>query len=338
MLTAEQLETRRGGLTATDMTKLTGLSKYGSAIDVLLDKQGVAAPFIDTDRVKWGNLLEDPIRQDYAERHQVAVHVPGTLTHPEVEWAMATPNGIVTTIEPVQAIRGWECKTHTSWLSHLYGEPGSDEVPAWELVQCAWNLYVARAEYGNHLTRWDLTAFIDGIPTDYVIERDAELEEMLVETGRTFWQEHVLGGKPLEPDGSEGFSKELARRFKRHGDELREADKAALESIEALRSIRGEIRDMEKDEERLVQHLKLFIGDGLGITFPGDADKADKITWKQAKGSRRTDWQACAQEWRNALELVADPEIVKGLDATVERFTTTGSGSRRFVVPRHWNK
>ena len=339
-LTAEQIAMRRQGLTATDMTKLTGLSKYGGAVDVLMDKRGVEAPFEDTDRVKWGNILEDPIRQDYAERHQVHMRVPGTLTHPEQPWAMATPDGVVWTpeaaLEDADPDRGWECKTHTSWLSHLYGEPGSDEVPAWELVQCAWNLYVARAYYGQDMTRWDLTAFVDGVPTDYVITRDEELEAMLVGTGQAFWQEHVLGNKPLDPDGSESYSRELARRWPKHAQTMREADEMTLQAIHTLREVRGSIKEMEKSEETLVQVIKHSIAVDEGLTFPGDGDKAEKITWKRTKDVERVDWAAAFQELRNQLELLGAGKA--DLDATVKRHTTTKDGSRRFVVPRGWNK
>jgi len=338
-LTAEQIETRRGGLTATDMTKITGVSHYGGAIDVLLDKQGVESEFIPTDRVKWGNLLEGPIRDDYAERHQVTIEVPGTLIHPDEPWAMATPDGIVgvhPTQGPAGILRGWEGKTHTNWMGHLYGDPGTDEVPAWELVQCAWNTWIASAHYGVQIDRWDLTVFMDNLPTDYVIERDPELEEMLVETGRTFWQEHVLGGVPLEPDGSEFFSKDLARRFARHGEAFKPADKAALESIEALRCIRGEIKDMEKDEASLVQHLKAFIAEDAGVEFPGDKEKPDRITWRRSKDSVRTDWKLLAESYRlAAIEAGVAPDKLAGL---LGIYTAPKPGSRRFVVPRAWNK
>lgn len=345
-LTAEQLAQRRKGLTATDMTKLTGLSKYGGAIDVLMDKRGIEAPFEDTDRVKWGNILEDPIRQDYAERHQVHMRVPGTLTHPKQPWAMATPDGIVW--EPEVALKngepdwGWECKTHTSWLSHLYGEPGSDEVPAWELVQCAWNLYVARAYYGVDMTRWDLTAFVDGVPTDYTIHRDPELEGMLVETGQTFWQEHVRGGKPLDPDGSESYSKELARRWPKHGGDLRPANEITLKAVRALRATRDEIKAQKVLEETFVQQIKTSIGADVGLTFPGD-DGLEAITWKRTKDSERVDWVAAYKELRDSIarwgSYFHSHQIeLPSLDGPIKNNTSTKDGSRRFCVPRSWSK
>lgn len=342
-LTAEQLAIRRTGLTATDLTMITGVSKYGSAIDVLLDKQGVDQAFVETDRVKWGNILEDPIRKDYAERHQVMVDVPGTLVHPTISWSMGTPDGLVYSKDGELLLRGWECKTHTGWLAHLYGEAGSDEVPAWELVQCAWNLYVARAVYKVDLRRWDLTVFLDGIPTDYTIEHNQELETALVDVATAFWEEHVVGKKPLEPDGSDSFSRELAKRWPQHDAEYVTAGEDAVAAIRGLKEIRYEIRDREKLETALVQQIKMAIGDHKGIEFPGDNATPDNITWKRTKESQKTVWRMVAFDLANKLGLIHNVQPTQlwgpaAMEETIASHSQNKPGHRRFVVPRHWNK
>jgi hypothetical protein len=106
-----------------------------------------AAPFAGNDRTKWGNTLEPVIRSDYAERRGLRVEVPGTLDHPTVTWAKATPDGICYVPGNAVPVRGLEIKTHSFRAAHWYGEPGTDAVPAHELIQCQWNmfiLYIAR--------------------------------------------------------------------------------------------------------------------------------------------------------------------------------------------------
>jgi len=359
MLTNKQLELRRKGITATDISKIVGVSQFGSAIDVQMDKLndewGQETPAVETERMKWGNLLEGPIRDDYAIRHQRAVDVPGTLIHPDEPWAMATPDGVVysffipwrhvpVSIETAEKpIRGLEIKTHTAWLSDLYGEPGTDEVPAWELVQCAWNLYVARAYYGADIDRWDLVAFVDGVPTDYVIMHDKGLEDMLITAAREFWARHIVEKQPLSPDGSDSYTAYLKSRFPRHDDQMIRADEESSGLIELLKECRGELKTLSKEEAMLVQSLKERIGDHQGIVFD-DADGGGKITWKKAKDSLRTDWKEAFHDLKTwaALRLSVTDMKRSAFDSEVDeiqkRSTRKTEGTRRFCVPRKWSK
>jgi len=355
-LSQEQLDIRKTGITATDITKICGLSNYGGPIDVLLDKRGTPAPFIETDRVRWGNILEGPIRKDYAQRFGMAVvggDNIGTLRHEAEPWIIATPDGLAYSPGPNDAIPawGWEGKTHTGWLSHLYGEPGTDQVPRWELVQCQWNLIVARSKpWGGHLTRWDLTAFMDGVPVDYTITHDQELADMLIKAGRAFWDDHVIGGKELDPDGSDGFSAHLARRFPKNSEEMVEANPEDLGIAQGLRKLREEIHALEADEARHVQFLKEAIGANSGLEWlEMDTDKDGKprevkrkITWRRSKDTTKVDWKALAGDLRNALELITAESSgtvpVPNLDEVTAKNTTPKPGSRRFVVPRSWSK
>lgn len=340
-LTAEQLNLRRHGITASDISKIVGESPYGGPIDVLIEKQAEGLPAeLTSDRVKWGNILEDPIRDDYALRHGVNITVPGTLTHPDESWALATPDGLVYHDNYDDTPdRGLEIKTHTVHLSHKYGPPGSDEVPAHEFLQCAWNMYV------TDLNQWDLVAFIDGLPTDYEIRRDKELEEMIVEEGRVFWTEHVQGGAPLSPDGSEAYSRYVDALFPRHDIGYRVAGPEFVATIDDLRVTRSQVRELQQQEKVLTQTIKEFIGENAGVEFRGPTGDEQRISWKRAKGRIQIDWQAIAQDYRNQIELLhsgtSQPltvEIKKKLDDVITRHSTRGNGTRRFYVPRSWSK
>lgn len=334
MLTKEQIELRKQGITATDVAAIVGVHPYRSALDVLLDKQGKAPEFVETDRVRWGNILEGPIRQDYAERHGVQVVEVGTLVHPGEPWAMATPDGVVY-LPGGPSIRGWECKTHTAWLSSGYGEALTDEVPAHELIQCAWNLHVARAVYGEQIDRWDLTAFVDGLPTDYIISHDPDLEQMLVEAARNFHQVHVIGGADLPPDGSAGYTEHLKRRFPRDRRDLVQGAPEVVRAAELLREARQEIAALEREEERLEQVIKEAIGDAKGVII--GSGKSDKITWTKNKDGSRINWQGAFNALREAtVGRTADPD---GLVTNIlNRNTETVPGPRVFRTPRTWAK
>jgi len=362
-LTPEQLALRRTKITATDAAKVCGVYPWGGPLDVQLEKEGKAAD-VDSDRMKWGNILEDPIRRDFAKRRGIKIAVPGTLVHPLEEWAAATPDGILypggTRIthgslfshgpENVAPIGGHEIKTHTTWQAHRYGEPGTDEVPPWELVQCAWNQWIASAVFtAGDFEVWDLTAFMDNLPQDYRVTRDPELEEMLIATCRAFWDEHVIGGVPVAPDGTQSYTDHQANRWPRNtSEDYVEAAGEVLEAVQALHATRTEIAGLEREESRLVQIVKEAIGDRAGLEFPAitGGGKRQRITWKRSKDSTTTSWADVVASYRQDIliladELQIDPDsgkrLVEALDAAIKTHTRPKPGSRRFNVPRNWN-
>lgn len=328
MLSADQLAQRRSGISATDVAAIVGLHPYATQIDVYLDKTGRKPPFEGNARTKWGNLLEPQIRDDYAERRGLRVEVPGTLDHPEVTWAKATPDGIAYKIGLGTPVGGLEIKTHSFRVAHWYGEPGTDAVPPHELIQCQWGMFVTGLE------TWDLVAFIDGQPQDYAIARDDELIEMLRERSERFLVDHVRADKAPDPDGSASYAKYLSSRFAQRDEAFVkvEAGDALLDTIQALRVARGHAEHYEGVVEKLTQQIKLACGESAGIEYLDENGKRERITYRASKDSTRTDWEGAFREYaaRVGNDTYAQEAIVN--------HSKTVPGSRRFVVPRSWGK
>lgn len=312
-LSPAQLHERAMGITATDIAAIVGVHPYRSAVDVWSEKLGHAQRFEGNERTKWGNILEPVIRRDYEERKGVRVEVHGTHTHPERPWMMASPDGLVyyARVEPEL---GLEIKCHTIYLRHLYGAPGSDEVPQYELCQCAWGMAV------TGLPRWDLVAFIDGQPTEYTIDRDLELEAMLIERADKFRRDCILGGTPPEPDGTDAYSEWLATRHKadnKLGALINVAgEEQTMRLVHRLRELRNEIALREAEEEQMVQGIKARIGDAAGIEWPSGKpaptkgkDKGilptERITWRKSADSTWTDYRGTLEAARLKAQIVA---------------------------------
>ena len=329
-LSEQQLAIRRKGTTATDAGKIVGQSPYGCAEDVRLDKMGAGLPFIEHDRVKWGNLLEDPIRKDYADRHGVTSVEGETLQHPTEPWALATPDSLIYVAVGGPPSWGHEIKTHTSWLSHLYGEPGTDQVPGGEIIQCVWNIWVCSAFYGVDLHRWDLTVFLDGLPTDYTIWRDEELEAALVAACRQFWEVHVIGGEPVPPDGSEHYREILKSRYPKHTeDTIVEPSDEQIKIIRDLKEARATRKEWETEEERIAQEVKAIMGKSATLQWPeviNGKEKHQRINWKLSSDSQRVDHKAVAADYREILEGLG--EDVGDLDTVIQGHTTDRKSTR----------
>ena len=342
-LSPAQVAQRRTGISASEVAAIVGLDPYRSPIDVWLDKTGRAQPFAGNDRTKWGNLLEPQIRADYAERRGLRVEVPGTLDHPTVEWAKATPDGICYVRGNAVPVRGLEIKTHSFRAAHWYGEPGTDAVPPHELIQCEWNMFVSGLEV------WDLVAFIDGQPADYLIGRDDDLIAMLREQAERFLVDNVKADKPPEPDGSESYDRYLSTRFPHHGDREKfvniDTNPEVLVDVRRLREVRSQLDALETEEATIEQRLKLVIADEAGLEWTDfEHKKKSHIYYRIASDSSKTDFTAAYAELATRMQLhfAKKAAVVKAFNKLHEEaaaaHTKVTSGTRKFICPRSWSK
>jgi putative phage-type endonuclease len=348
MLTEEQIATRRKGITATDMAALSGVHPYRRPINVYMDKMGKAPPFEENERVRWGNILEPVIRNDYAKRKGLYVREIGTVTHESHKWAMATPDGIAYRNELMDSpLHGLEIKTHSVRVGAGYGQPGTDRVPGYILVQVAWNMFV------SGLRRWDVVAFVDGVPRDYTVHYDEALVSDLYDIGRSFLTNHVEKETPPPPDGSESYSSYLSRILDQRKDDYVSLNdnKDAMDAVAKLRELRALIRDKSQQEEQLIQSLKVICGEHAGLEWTEKSDDGkptkQKITWKRSKDGKSTDWEAVASvlvaQIKDALAgpplaAMALLEKFSNIETVTEPHTKTKMGARPFVTPKSWSK
>jgi predicted phage-related endonuclease len=197
-----------------------------------------------------------------------------------------------------------ECKTSSAFSKNDWGEPGTDQVPPLYLVQCAWYLAITECE------RADLAVLIGNSDFRvYTIERDLELEGLLLSHAQHFWDEHVIGKKPPEPiniqDAAILFPKEVK-------DLSIQASDAILQSIQDYKQVSAKSQVLSDECERLKLEIINFMGHAERLTH-GSKTLA---TWKCAKASQRIDTKALA---------LAHPDIASAHTATV-------LGSRRFLL------
>lgn len=347
MLTEDQIALRRQGITATDMAALSGVHPYRKPINVFLDKMGSSEPFQENERVKWGNLLEPLIRDDYAKRNNIHVRESGTIIHGGYPWAMATPDGIAYPKHGGGPTHGLEIKTHSVRVGAGYGQPGTDHVPGYILVQVVWNMFV------SGLRRWDIVAFVDGTPRDYTVSYDDELVKELFEIGLRFKLDNIDKNVAPKPDGSDAYSSYLARILDQRKENFVSIDDnmGAMEAVKKLRELRAQLRDKQQQEETIIQNLKVFCGDSAGLEWteksPDGKSSKQRITWKRSKDGTKTDWEAVANvlvmQIKDALNgpplaAMALLEKFTDIDAVSAPHTVTKPGTRPFITPKSWSK
>lgn len=297
----EWLAKRRTGISGTDVSAILGINPWASPLDVWLDKRGQAEPRAENMAMKLGNLLEPVVATLYADETGAELVDPGFLRHPSRDWHIGTPDRITTD--------GTLIEIKTTRSGNDWGEPGTDQIPRHYLTQVAWYLALTELQVAHVAVLVGASDF-----RRYVVQRDPELEGVLVERCEAFWKGNVLGGQMPAVDGSESAAKYIASRFPRNVDPLRPATEDEIALARRLAAARAATAAAEREQAEVENLLKAAIGDAEGL----DLGALGKITWKASKGRESVDWKALAAEANIPAELIA-------------RHTKIGEASRRFL-------
>ncbi len=246
------------------------------ASDVWAEKKSYVH-FEGTIETELGNAFERPMLEVWAASMDVEVTFPGTMLHPDEQWAGATADGLIAAEETVveAKIVGFQMRIH--WGPAVLDAEG---VPASVLIQVHWQAWVLRAN-GITITTGIVVACFGTEIRTYEFPIDDDLIEYLVDEGRTWWHHFVEGN--VEPEGRAGRAIVLAI----HPANLFETLDAPTEEVVELALAYDDARADEKEAKRVKEGLGVkichIIADGLG--FYGDGIKT---TWKANRGGKRT--------------------------------------------------
>lgn len=289
----------------TDISALFGQNPWKTAFAVWHEKTGQAEPIPDNTSMEWGRLLEPVIAAKFVAQHpEFALYTQcQELTHPQHPmiggtvdaWLIEAKNA--TDMQYLKA--GLEIKTAQSdarWVD--------DEPPAHYWMQCQWYCGIARA-MGCDVDTWHVAVLFHGndyreytIPFDEVFFNDA----MTYAVG--WWDKHVIGGEPVEIDGSEAARQYQTERFKDGrtntmivADTLPTTDQ---EVINAYLALKKKMVTDELDLAVLEAQVMQIVGTNRGITHPSGV----KITWVRSEPSISTAWAEVAKELNASEALI----------------------------------
>lgn len=282
-LTAEQLEIRKTGIGASEVSALTGSSPYQEPIDVWLAKTGRADALPENEAMRLGNELEGALTVLYAGRtgRTVERHA-STHRHPDFPHVLATPDAIVDGGE-----RGLEIKLVGARMAHHWAE---DSVPDYVQDQARQNMAVLGID------AWDVCALIGSTDLRIVtIERNFDHEAVLLEACEVFWAEHVETDIAPEVQDPEKRRAYLLQRYP--GSEMTKAlDVSSAPDAEEIaaailcfRQTTEQLKALEDVKKRLTNTITERIGAEYGIEGPWG-----KFLHYPQRG--RVDWEAVARE------------------------------------------
>jgi putative phage-type endonuclease len=282
---------RAKSLGGSDIGSILGLSKYRSAVDVWMEKTGKPQPVLESLPLRFGSFAESFVADEYARTTDAnLIHHESAVVHPDYAYMHGHIDRFVCSNPTLfndegnlLADRILECKTANPFKANEWGEVGSDQVPLTYLVQCAWYLAI------TGLQRADLAVLFGNADFRiYEIQRDLELEEMIISRANDFWEQHVLLNVPppaqSESDYKKLFPQSISKRI--------EAAKETCELINKLKSINEQIEMYEQEVSSIKQSIMSQMQDAEILTYKNQV----LATWKAPKASLRLDAKRLTEE------------------------------------------
>jgi putative phage-type endonuclease len=308
---------RNTAITATDVAKILGKSKYGSAWDVWAVKTGLVVPrYVENEAMEIGTYMQLPVCAIYQKRTGNAVEwFDKTIRHPEFPWMAATPDGLIHQQRLDGACGVYEGKTAGAQAVFNWGEPGTDQVPDEYLFQATWACMVTQRAY------CDIAVLMGTQPLSvkiFHIEPPEKFKALVFERMKTFWFDNVVARVP-PPMFSTETANEYLMQFSDVADfrEATDEEHALLEELANLDA--APIKNTARIED-LKTRLRASIGTAAGLLGPWG-----KASYKRNKSTVSVDWESAARALASKVEGVVYDEIIKDN-------TTTRQGNRPFVL------
>ena len=314
-MTREQwLTFRKQGIGGSDMGKLLGLCPpaWGNPVSLWLEKTG-RAPSFDGNEATWrGTVLEGPVSERYAEKKGVLIrehkyiiideinHIGGNvdrLVLPPGMKAVASKGKILTPL-------GLEAKTTKQAIWDL------DEVPEYFKAQVQTYMSLSEA-----LESFDIAALFLGHQDGFEIyheKRDESVIDFIRCKAREFWERYII---PDTPPPAE--TEEDCKALWRHSTAVTVVATGSV--VDALQEIKSRVAVVKNLNTEIAEFKASIMDEMKEADTLTDENGVKLVTWKKAKDSEKTDWEAVVKEIGANAEIVA-------------KHTKISTGSRRFLT------
>ena len=271
---------RRKGIGGSDVAAICGLSPWKSAIQVYLEKLGMAEDQEENDAMRWGKLLEPVIADEFSRQTGLPVQrVDAILQHPDHDWALANVDRLI--VPQDQEPGALEVKNTSAYLAKAWDE---GEVPQHYITQLQWYLWVLGLRWGY------FAPLIGGnkLLTDKRMDIDMELVEPMVKVCADFWQMVVLRTPPA-PDGSEASTDTLKLLYPHAAPgKIVPLSEVSEEDIRRYLDLKEELEAFTEAKEyeidAIANKIKAELKDGEVGTLAG----RPVVTWKETRRAAYT--------------------------------------------------
>jgi putative phage-type endonuclease len=294
----------------SDIGAILGLSKFRTPLEVWMEKTGKEVRQLDSLPLRFGSFAEEFVASEYARATGFELlHDESIYIHPTQPMMSAHVDRFVLgdgLNKP--ATRLLECKTANPFARGEWGEPGTDQIPMSYLCQCIWYMAITGIEQCDLAVLFGNSDF-----RIYEIERDLELEALVIEKALHFWKEYVL--KDIPPLAqTEGDYQALFK--KSDPSKTIEANQKTVELIRQLQSLSKQSGDVDSEITQIKQHIMSEMKEAEVLSYQGNVI----ATWKAPKPSFRLDSKRLELEEKEVFERFKMPVqnsrrlVIKNLD------------------------
>lgn len=305
----EWLAERRSGIGGSDAAAILGLSPWTTPVGVWLDKTGRALPQEETEAMRIGTELEDFVARRYTQETGREVRRFNRMVH--FGWLLGNFDRLVVPEgEKIASYQG-EVRTDTLLECKTSSREWEDGVPVYYRTQVLHYMGLERRLQHADVAVLFLTRKHFEV---YRVERDDEVIAAMQDRLVQWWKEFVVGDKMPPPTNEEDCRLLWARSNPGKSVETTAEIKEKLERYVALKE---DERKAKEAAELVKSDICAFLADAEVLT---GADGKPLLTWKSAKDSSKTDWEAVAKSLGTKEQV----------EEAVGRFTVSKPGARLF--------
>jgi len=247
-------QSRQTGLGGSDIATLLGINPFSTKYKLYLQKRGELAPEPDNSRTKAGRVMEAVIAAMVSDQEGCKLRrVNRTLRHPKYDFLIAHIDRDFVGIR-----KGLEIKNVSPRMAYLWGKDGQPDAVAEYYVPQPHH-YMLVMDY----PAFDVAAYFGGDDLRiYPMDRDPEMDELIIETAHDFWHNHVLAGIPPEPEFDHPTTLPLFKRlYPGTNGETIDADEMIIHWAKVAEEAARKASEYDKVAETAKNHLLAFMGD-----------------------------------------------------------------------------
>lgn len=312
MLTETQQAIRATGIGASEIAQVIDVHPYQGPMHVWLRKPTPTRPALiphddpedALSATSVGSILEDGMRLLFEKKTGIKLARPGpiTLRHERYSAVLASPDDLALVEDA-----GVEIKIVGANNAHTW----SQGLPDHHELQARQNMAV------TDRARWFVIGLLGGIDVRlHCVERDLEVEDMLLESAQTFWDVHVLGDEPPAPRDEEERREYLARRYAAGSAKTIVEAFGEAEIVAAMRDIRDAKAVIAEAEAEIARAENVML-ERLAGAYALQTEEG-KLIWYTQRAN--PNWKAIAEELAGGVVPAALIEKHRGPAHSVARF------------------
>jgi putative phage-type endonuclease len=251
------LAARHQAIGSSDAAAVCGKNPWRSALAVYDEKTRGAEDFPPSNQARWGLRLEPQVAAEYEDRARLKLFKVPLLVHPGMGWLRASIDRVTPDGDKIV-----ELKTAGSRQEPYWGEPGSEDIPEYYLLQTQHQMLVSGIRHA------DVAVLIGGQDWRcYSISFRPELVESMVAIMARFWR-RIVDRDPPEPDyGSPDMAEVVKRMNEPEGGDIA-LGVLEQEHLTAYVELGQKIRALEAEREQAQMRVIQAMGHCGRAIFP----------------------------------------------------------------------